>query len=300
MPQSLTEAFQGSDYTTVAHKHMYLHQSHTYTRTPPGCTRKRRRARGRSIYLLPYQASPHPSSHSIHPPGPTAALAELQGSQAVQTRPHDSQIGSGPPPAAATTHATADRLAAPAHTHNNSAPCAWPTWPCPSPNPSAGWTFGPAAAPEALAHTSPASPTTLTRPPNAVIRSLQTAIPARARDHLQRTRPPHELSFTTRPQGGTRPKSEAPGGAQKHQDGPGHPGYPRAHTAPNPTKSTYRHAPLHAGQIVQLRDHHAETVGNGDGLKGRTRCSPAKFVLVTQPHRISPQPAIAATRPRRP
>eukprot|EP01049_Picozoa_sp_SAG25_P016683 SAG25_NODE_3942_length_923_cov_10.367718_1_plen_29_part_10 len=29
MPQSLTEAFQGSDYTTVAHKHMYLHQSHT-------------------------------------------------------------------------------------------------------------------------------------------------------------------------------------------------------------------------------------------------------------------------------
>eukprot|EP01047_Picozoa_sp_COSAG01_P145920 COSAG01_NODE_78368_length_147_cov_17.145833_1_plen_25_part_10 len=25
MPRSLTEAFQGSDYTTVAHKHMYLH-----------------------------------------------------------------------------------------------------------------------------------------------------------------------------------------------------------------------------------------------------------------------------------
>ena len=137
-------------------------------------------------------------------------------------------------------------------------------------------------------------------PPNAVIRSPHTAIPARARDHLQRTRPPHELSFTTRPQGGTRPKSEAPGGAQKHQDGPGHPGYPRAHTAPNPTKSTYRHAPLHAGQTVQLRDHHAKTVGNGDGLKGRTRCSPAKFVLVAQPHRNSPQPAIAATWPRRP
>ena len=107
MPRSLTEAFQGSDYTTVAHKHMYVHQSHTYTRTPPGCTRKRRHARGRSIYLLPYQASPHHSSHSIYPPGPTAALAELQGSQAVQTRPHDSQIGSGPPPAAATTHASA-------------------------------------------------------------------------------------------------------------------------------------------------------------------------------------------------
>eukprot|EP01047_Picozoa_sp_COSAG01_P132176 COSAG01_NODE_61994_length_286_cov_13.855615_1_plen_28_part_10 len=28
MPRSLTEAFQGSDYTTVAHKHMYVHQSH--------------------------------------------------------------------------------------------------------------------------------------------------------------------------------------------------------------------------------------------------------------------------------
>jgi len=141
---------------------MYLHQSHTYTRTPPGCTRKRRRARGRSIYLLPYQASPHPSSHSIHPPGPTAAPAELQGSQAVQTRPHSSQIGSDLPPAAATAPAAVDRLATPAHAHNNSAPCTWPTWPCPSPNPSAGWTFGPAAALEALAHTSPASPTTLT------------------------------------------------------------------------------------------------------------------------------------------
>ncbi len=130
--------------------------------------------------------------------------------------------------------------------------------------------------------------------------TAQTAMPAQARDHLQRMRSPHELSFTTRPQGGTRPKSEAPGGAQKHQDGPDHPGYPPAHTAPNPTKSTYRHAPLHAGQIVQLRHHHADTVGNGDGLKGRTRCSPAKFVLVPQPHRISPQPAITATRPRRP
>ena len=137
-------------------------------------------------------------------------------------------------------------------------------------------------------------------PAKPSLRSLQTAMPAQARDHLQRMRSPHELSFTTRPQGGTRPKSEAPGGAQKHQDGPDHPGYPPAHTAPNPTKSTYRHAPLHAGQIVQLRHHHADTVGNGDGLKGRTRCSPAKFVLVPQPHRISPQPAITATRPRRP
>eukprot|EP01047_Picozoa_sp_COSAG01_P069895 COSAG01_NODE_10458_length_2160_cov_103.650170_3_plen_192_part_00 len=129
MPRSLTEAFQGSDYTTVAHKHMYLHQSHTYTRTPPGCTRKRRRARGRSIYLLPYQASPHPSSHSIHPPGPTAAPAELQGSQTVQTRPHGSRMSPRPPPAAATTSAAVECLAAPAHAHNNSAPCAWPTWP---------------------------------------------------------------------------------------------------------------------------------------------------------------------------
>ena len=248
MPRSLTEAFQGSVYTTVAHKHMYSHQSHTYTRTPPRCPRTRRHARGRSIYLLPYQASPHHSSHSIHPPGPTAALAELQGSQAVQTRPHDSQIGSGPPPAAATTHATADRLAAPAHTHNNSAPCAWPTWLCASPSTSAGWTFGPAAAPEALAHTSPASPTTLTRPPNAVIRSLQTAIPARARDHLQRTRPPHELSFTTRPQGGTRPKLEALGGAQKHQSALGHPRGPRcaAHRRQpfSPPKPPYGHVAI--------------------------------------------------------
>ena len=61
-----------------------------------------------------------------------------------------------------------------------------------------------------------------------------------------------------------------------------------------------RSTPLCSGQIVQLRDHHAERVGNGDGLKGRTRSSPAKFVLMPHPHRISPQPAIAATRPRRP
>jgi hypothetical protein len=53
-------------------------------------------------------------------------------------------------------------------------------------------------------------------------RERAATIPARARDHLQRTRPPHEVSFTTRHQGGTRPKSEAPGGAQQHQDGPGH------------------------------------------------------------------------------
>ena len=165
MPRSLTEAFQGSDYTTVAHKHMYVHQSHTYTRTPPGCTRKRRHARGRSIYLLPYQASPHHSSHSIHPSGPIAAPAELQGSQAVQTRPHGSQIGSDLPPAAATAPAAVDRLATPAHAHNNSAPCAWSTWLCASPNPSIGWAFGPAATPEALARTSPASPTARLRPP---------------------------------------------------------------------------------------------------------------------------------------
>ena len=126
-----------------------------------------------------------------------------------------------PPPAAATTSAAVDRLATPAHAHNNSAPCAWPTWPCPSPNPSAGWTFGPAAAPEALAHTSPASPTTLTRPPNAVIRSPHTAIPARARDHLQRTRAPHELSFTTRSQGPTGGKLTLLGGAAKHHLCPG-------------------------------------------------------------------------------
>jgi hypothetical protein len=150
MPQSLTEAFQGSDYTTVAHKHMYLHQSHTYTRTPPGCTRKRRRARGRSIYLLPYQASPHHSSHSIHPPGPTAALAELQGSQTVQTRPRGSRMSPRPSPAAAPAPP----------------PLSCSTWPCPSPNTSADWACDPAATPEALAHTSPASPTTLARPPN--------------------------------------------------------------------------------------------------------------------------------------
>ena len=35
-------------------------------------------------------------------------------------------------------------------------------------------------------------------------------------------------------------------------------------------------------------------------MRGRTRCSPAKFVLVPHPHQISPQPAIAATWPRRP
>ena len=221
-------------------------------------------------------------------------MAELQGSQAAHTRRHGSHIGSDPPPAAAPAPTAVDRLAAPARSHSTSAPSTCPTWPCPSPNTWTGWAFGPTAAPEALPHTSRASPTPspgYSTP--AKCRHLEPT-PARARDHLQRTRPPHELSFTTRPQGGTSPKSEAPGGAQKHQDGPGHPGYPPAHTAPNPTKSTYRHAPLHAGQIVQLRSHHAETVGNGDGLKGRTRCSPAKFVLVTQPHRISPQPATTA------
>jgi hypothetical protein len=51
-------------------------------------------------------------------------------------------------------------------------------------------------------------------PPNAVIRSPHTAIPARARDHLQRTRPPHELSFTTRPQDNKRPSLSWQGGAQ--------------------------------------------------------------------------------------
>ena len=35
---------------------------------------------------------------------------------------------------------------------------------------------------------------------------VKTAILARARDHLQRTRPPHELRVTTQPQAGTRPK----------------------------------------------------------------------------------------------
>jgi len=257
MPRSLTEAFQGSDYTTVAHKHMYLHQSHTYTRTPPGCTRKRRRARGRSIYLLPYQASPHHSSHSIHPPGPTAALAELQGSQAVQTRPHDSQIGSGPPPAAATTHATADRLAAPAHTHNNSAPCAWPTWLCASPNTSAGWTFGPAAAPEALPHTSPASPTTLARPPNAVIRSLHTAIPARARDHLQRTRSPHELYSPTRSQGPTGGKLTLPGGAAKHHCAQEPTLSPKRRGADMAANPALRHAHVRAHALGYSGPNHA-------------------------------------------
>ena len=195
---------------------MYLHQSHTYTRTLPRCPRTRRHARGRSIYLLPYQASPHHSSHPIHPSGPTAALVELQGSQAVQPWLHDSQIGSDPPPAAAPAPTAVDRLAAPAHSHGTSAPSTCPTWPCPSPNTSTGWAFGPAAAPEALPHTSPASPTTLARPPNAVIWSLHTAIPARARDHLQRTRSPHELYSPTRSQGPTGGKLALPGGAAKH------------------------------------------------------------------------------------
>jgi hypothetical protein len=44
--------------------------------------------------------------------------------------------------------------------------------------------------------------------------SPQTAMPARARDHLQRTRPPHELSFTTRPQDNKRPSLSWQGGAQ--------------------------------------------------------------------------------------
>jgi hypothetical protein len=56
-----------------------------------------------------------------------------------------------------------------------------------------------------------------------------------------------------------------------------------------------RSTPLCSGQTVQLRDHHAERVGNGDGLKGRTRSSPAKFVLVPQPHRTPPR---SPTRPR--
>jgi hypothetical protein len=38
---------------------------------------------------------------------------------------------------------------------------------------------------------------------------------------------------------------------------------------------------LCSGQTVHLRHHHAERVGDGDGLKGRTRSSPAKFVLWT-------------------
>ena len=54
------------------------------------------------------------------------------------------------------------------------------------------------------------------RPPNAVIRSLHTAIPARARDHLQRTRSPHELYSPTRSQGPTGGKLRLPGGAAKH------------------------------------------------------------------------------------
>jgi len=32
MPRSLTEAFQGSDYTTVAHKHMYFVLDHKHER----------------------------------------------------------------------------------------------------------------------------------------------------------------------------------------------------------------------------------------------------------------------------
>eukprot|EP01047_Picozoa_sp_COSAG01_P000561 COSAG01_NODE_10_length_42970_cov_93.010007_57_plen_126_part_00 len=70
---------------------------------------------------------------------------------------------------------------------------------------------------------------------------VKTAILARARDHLQRTRPPHELRVTTQPQAGTRPKFEALGGAQKHQDALGHPGYPRAHTTPHLPKYPNRH-----------------------------------------------------------
>ena len=216
MPQSLTEAFQGSDYTTVAHKHMYLHQSHTYIHAPLECPRKRRLARTQSIPTALHWDSPHHSSHSVHSSSPTAATAELQGGQAVQTRPHGSRMSPGPPAAEATAAAAVDHLATPAHSHSISAPITWPTWPRPSPNPSAGWAFGPAAAPEALPHTSSASPTTLARPPNAVIRSLHTAIPARARDHLQRTRSPHELYSPTRSQGPTGGKLRLPGGAAKH------------------------------------------------------------------------------------
>ena len=185
---------------------MYLHQSHTYTRTPPGCTRKRRRARGRSIYLLPYQASPHHSSHSIHPPGPTAALAELQGSQTVQTRPRGSRMSPRPSPAAAPAppplsnawphlhiRRAPQRLAPVQHGHA----------PAPTRQPAGLVTLPP---PPKLSHT-PRQPHLQRSRPHQTkpLRSPQTAMLARARDHLQRTRPPHELSFTTRPQGGTRP-----------------------------------------------------------------------------------------------
>eukprot|EP01047_Picozoa_sp_COSAG01_P031323 COSAG01_NODE_2219_length_8143_cov_100.563083_2_plen_87_part_00 len=50
------------------------------------------------------------------------AVSGVPRSQAVQTRPHSSQIGSDLPPAAATAPAAVDRLATPAHAHNNSAP----------------------------------------------------------------------------------------------------------------------------------------------------------------------------------
>ena len=98
MPQSLTEAFQGFDYTTVAHKHMYLHQSHTYIHAPLECPRKRRLARTQSIPTALHWDSPHHSSHSVHSSSPTAATAELQGGQAVQTRPHGSRTNAPPPP----------------------------------------------------------------------------------------------------------------------------------------------------------------------------------------------------------
>ena len=182
MPQSLTEAFQGSDYTTVAHKHMYLHQSHTYIHAPLECPRKRRLARTQSIPTALHWDSPHHSSHSVHSSSPTAATAELQGGQAVQTRPHGSRMSPGPPAAEATAAAAVDHLATPAHSHSISAPITWPTWPCPSPNPSAGWAFGPIAAPEALQHT-PREPHLYARAPaKPSLRSLQTAMPAQARD----------------------------------------------------------------------------------------------------------------------
>ena len=151
------------------------------------------------------------------------------------------------------------------------------------------------------------------RPPNAVIRSLHTAIPARARDHLQRTRSPHELYSPTRSQGPTGGKLTLLGGAAKHHLCPGASTWlqPRveARNITHPTTRHLRHrdTPRTRGPLpqppCQLGRHTGPVEPPVSAPAARQGCGSTSTLLRLRPPQPpkrseATQPHLTARRPR--
>jgi hypothetical protein len=130
-------------------------------------------------------------------------------------------------------------------------------------------------------------------------------MPARARDHLQRTRPPHELSFTTRPQDNKRPSLSWQGGAQSTicaQEpalGPNH-GL-RPEMSPTRPRAIFATATRHPGEGL-CHCHHVSWAATPTHLSPPTRyLLPGKgagapaHTYAPAPH--SRQSALEATQP---